>query len=51
MAGFVPILSLRTNKADVAVGLEDEVVQRVEKEDPRWRVNGRYVSSFDLETS
>jgi len=42
LGGSFPILSLRTNKADVAVGLDQETIDRVEKEDPKWRVNGKY---------
>lgn len=40
-AGF-NILSLRTCKADVAVGLEEGKEAELDKEDPSWRVNGKY---------
>ena len=36
-----PLLALRTCKADVVVGLTDEIAARVEAEDPKWRVNGK----------
>ena len=48
LAGELPILSLRTNKADVAVGIAPDVLERVEKEDPRWRVNGRCAASTPI---
>ncbi|KPV72089.1 uncharacterized protein RHOBADRAFT_48988 [Rhodotorula graminis WP1] len=47
LRGHLNILSLRTNKADVCVGLPVGTEERVEKEDARWRVNGKYaVVSF-----
>ncbi|PWN22259.1 DUF89-domain-containing protein [Microstroma glucosiphilum] len=42
LAGSFPLLSLRTCKADVVVGLAEGVEERVAKEDPKWRVNGSY---------
>ncbi|KAK7035393.1 Hairy/enhancer-of-split with YRPW motif protein 2 [Paramarasmius palmivorus] len=42
LAGTFPLLSLRTNKADVAVGLTSEVLDAIEKKDDKWRVNGKY---------
>jgi damage-control phosphatase, subfamily III len=41
LAGSFPLLSLRTNKADVAVGLDSEVLEAIEKKDDKWRVNGK----------
>ena len=38
----VPAVALRTLKAEVAVGLPPDTVARVQKEDPRWMVNGRW---------
>ncbi|KAF8584440.1 DUF89-domain-containing protein [Ramaria rubella] len=42
LAGTFPILSLRTLKADVAVGLSDECALTLDAKDPKWRVNGKY---------
>jgi len=45
----IKILALRTNKADVCVGLDEEMLERVEREAPgkAWVRNGRYaVASF-----
>ncbi|KAJ6542625.1 hypothetical protein B0H19DRAFT_1171131 [Mycena capillaripes] len=43
LAGSFPLLSLRTNKADVVVGVEREVAERLDSEGPaKWRVDGRY---------
>ncbi|KAF8525585.1 DUF89 domain-containing protein [Hysterangium stoloniferum] len=41
LAGTFPILSLRTLKADVAVGLTDEIAKTLDGKDPKWRVNGK----------
>jgi len=42
LAGEFPLLSLRTNKADVAVGVPKDVVERLDKEEGmKWRVDGR----------
>lgn len=38
LAGKFSILSLRTDKADVVVDLEVDMVRRVEEEDGRWSV-------------
>ncbi|KAG7087527.1 hypothetical protein E1B28_013486 [Marasmius oreades] len=42
LAGSFPLLSLRTNKADVAVGIDQEILDEVEQKDKKWRVNGKY---------
>ncbi|KAH9948501.1 DUF89 domain-containing protein [Amylocystis lapponica] len=42
LAGAFPILSLRTNKADVVVGVEREVAERLDESGERWRFNGKY---------
>ncbi|KAF4611422.1 hypothetical protein D9613_003784 [Agrocybe pediades] len=42
LAGSFPLLSLRTNKADVVVGVEEEVAKRLDATDEKWRVDGRY---------
>lgn len=48
LAGQFPLLSLRTNKADVIVGLEKDVVDKMEKEHPDYRISGKFaVVSFD----
>ncbi len=42
-----PLLALRTLKSEVAAGLSDEVVARVEASDPEWLENGRWaLASF-----
>jgi len=38
----VPVLALRTLKAEVAVGLPPETVARTDELDPHWMVNGRW---------
>lgn len=42
LAGSFPLLSLRTNKADVVVGVEREVAERLDNSGSKWRVDGRY---------
>ncbi|KAH7868340.1 DUF89 domain-containing protein, partial [Lentinula edodes] len=42
LAGSFPLLSLRTNKADVAVGLDKEVLAQTEEKDEKWKVNGKF---------
>ncbi|SPC64964.1 uncharacterized protein UHOD_07915 [Ustilago sp. UG-2017b] len=42
LAGTVELLALRTNKADVCVGLKPGQEAEVEKEDPKWRVDGKW---------
>ncbi|WWC87378.1 uncharacterized protein L201_002267 [Kwoniella dendrophila CBS 6074] len=47
LAGKITLLSLRTNKADTVVGLEEGVEERMNKESPDWRISGKYaVVSF-----
>ncbi|WWC58951.1 uncharacterized protein I303_101496 [Kwoniella dejecticola CBS 10117] len=47
LAGKITLLSLRTNKADTVVGLEEGVAERLDKEAPDWRISGKYaVVSF-----
>ena len=44
LAGSFPLLSLRTNKADVVVGVDQTVADKLDKEeDGKWRSDGRYV--------
>ncbi|KAL4247701.1 Sugar phosphate phosphatase [Abortiporus biennis] len=42
LAGSLPILSLRTNKADVVVGVDEDVAKRLDDQGEKWRVNGKY---------
>ncbi|KAK4050006.1 Hairy/enhancer-of-split with YRPW motif protein 2 [Microbotryomycetes sp. JL201] len=47
LRGLFPILSLRTCKADVCVGLEPGKAEELDEKEPKWRVNGKYaVVSF-----
>lgn len=39
--GAFPVLSLRTNKADVIVGVERETAERLDRSGEKWRVNGK----------
>ena len=41
LAGDFPILSLRTNKADVVVGVPQEVADKLDAAGEKWRVNGK----------
>jgi len=46
-SGAPVIASLRTIKSDVVVGLgdnADETVERLDKEEPGWKISGKYVS-------
>ena len=44
-AGAPKICSLRTIKSDVVVGLEsDEVAERLDNDEPGWKISGKYVS-------
>lgn len=40
--GRIPILSLRTCKADVVVGLKSGEAEALDAKDPKWRVNGKW---------
>ncbi|KZT69424.1 DUF89 domain-containing protein [Daedalea quercina L-15889] len=42
LRGAFPVLSLRTNKADVVVGVEKEKAERLDSGGEKWRVNGKY---------
>lgn len=42
LAGHFNLLSLRTCKADVVVGLTEGVEEKVKAEDENWRINGKY---------
>ncbi|KAM0747738.1 DUF89-domain-containing protein [Meredithblackwellia eburnea MCA 4105] len=41
-AGAPPVASLRTVKSDVVVGLPDGVADRLDKEEPGWKISGKY---------
>ena len=45
LAGSFPIVSLRTNKADVIVAVEEEIAEKLDKSGEKWRYNGKYVLS------
>ncbi|KAF7980392.1 hypothetical protein HWV62_38190 [Athelia sp. TMB] len=42
LAGSFPLLSLRTNKADVAVGINQDVADKLDERGEKWRVSGKY---------
>lgn len=41
LRGCFPLLSLRTNKADVVVGVDRELADKMDREVQGWRVNGK----------
>ncbi|KAF9238349.1 hypothetical protein BU15DRAFT_88407 [Melanogaster broomeanus] len=41
LVGSFPLLSLRTNKADVAVGIPEEVAGELDRRGEKWRVSGK----------
>lgn len=49
LAGSFPILSLRTNKATVVVGIDKKVAESLDDSNNRWRSNGRYALISFLE--
>jgi len=42
LAGSFPLLSLRTNKADVAAGIPQEIADELDGRGEKWRVSGKY---------
>jgi len=40
--GAPPVCSLRTVKSDVVVGLKGEDAERLDKEEPGWKISGKY---------
>ncbi|KAK0554610.1 Hairy/enhancer-of-split with YRPW motif protein 2 [Tilletia horrida] len=40
--GAPPVVSLRTVKSDVVVGVDSETADRLDKEEPGWRISGKY---------
>ena len=48
-SGAPVVASLRTIKSDVVVGLGDkgdEIAERLDKEEPGWKISGKYVSTI-----
>lgn len=41
LAGAFPLLSLRTNKADVAVGISQQIADGLDSRAEKWRVSGK----------
>jgi hypothetical protein len=48
LAHAFPLLSLRTNKADVVVGIPRSVMEALDARDEKWRTNGRFVVRCSL---
>ncbi|KAG6889866.1 hypothetical protein C0992_003762 [Termitomyces sp. T32_za158] len=46
LAGSFPLLSLRTNKADVVVGIEKEIAEALDSNDEKWRVDGSLLGTY-----
>ncbi|KAL8292981.1 hypothetical protein RQP46_000675 [Phenoliferia psychrophenolica] len=40
--GAPPVLSVRTIKSDVVVGLPEGVAERLDEEEPGWKISGKY---------
>lgn len=40
--GAPPVASLRTIKSDVVVGVPLDVSEHLDKEEPGWRISGKY---------
>ena len=48
-SGAPRVCSMRTIKSDVVVGLGDkgdDIAERLDKEEPGWKISGKYVSSL-----
>ena len=44
--GAPKVCSLRTIKSDVVVGFEsDEIAEKLDKDEPGWKISGKYVSN------
>lgn len=51
LAGAFPLLSLRTNKADVAVGISQQIADELDAKGEKWRTSGKYaLVSFEQRT-
>jgi len=42
LAGAPPIVSLRTIKADIVVGVPAEKAEQLDRDEPGWRISGSY---------
>lgn len=42
--GAPPVCSLRTVKSDVVVGIPSGVGEKLDEEEPGWKISGKYVS-------
>lgn len=40
--GAPPVASLRTIKSDVVVGVDKQVADRLDEQEPGWRISGKY---------
>lgn len=40
--GAPPVASLRTIKSDVVVGVDKDVADRLDEQEPGWRISGKY---------
>jgi hypothetical protein len=47
-AGAPPVCSLRTIKSDVVVGIPSGVGEKLDEEEPGWKISGKYVSRLGL---
>ena len=43
-AGAPPVCSLRTIKSDVVVGIPSGVGEKLDEDEPGWKISGKYVS-------
>lgn len=43
-AGAPPVCSLRTIKSDVVVGIPSGTGEKLDEEEPGWKISGKYVS-------
>ncbi|KAJ7777584.1 DUF89 domain-containing protein, partial [Mycena maculata] len=49
LAGSFPLLSLRTNKADVVVGVDRAIADQLDGSGSKWRIDGKYALISFLE--
>ena len=49
--GAPPICSLRTIKSDVVVGIPPGVGEKLDEEEPGWKISGKYVSGTAASTA
>jgi hypothetical protein len=48
--GAPPVCSLRTIKSDVVVGIPNGVGEKLDEDEPGWKISGKYVGSCLLNT-